>query len=288
MEVVRDVGLKVGMCTANLFRRPEFTSGNFGNTDPKIRAAAVRYTQEYIAAGIEVFESETYVYWNGSNGIDVPLAANYPGLYENTAMCLAEVVGWMLKAYGPKRAIPICIEPKPNEPRGYGVPADVGEALALIAMIPEELRDFVALNVEACHSMIGGKRYAMELGLALAANKLFHTHLNGGSGFKFDEDRTFGDIDFSVAVETMAVLLEHNRNPSGRLAYNGLLGLDVQPLATDTNSQQAASIERGIRNLKRSLICAERLNWPALNKARSRNDQATVSDLFARAVCGLA
>lgn len=282
MAIVNDIGLKVGMCTANLFRRQEFVGGNFSHPNPVIRAAAVNYTKDYIAAAIDVFQAQTYVYWNGSNGICMPLAANYRDLYGHAADCLAEIVEWMVGEYGEDNAIPLCIEPKMNEPPGWGVPADVGEALSIISLLPEELQPFVGLNPETCHSQMAGKRYAMELGLAAAAGKLYHVHLNGGSGApKFDEDRAFGDIDFGVAVETMFTLRE--------IGYQGLLGLDVQPLPMDTNAQQAASIERSIRNLRRAIACSDRL-WEhkgELDAARLDGDQGTVSELFTQAVCGL-
>ena len=220
-----------------------------------------------------------YVYWSGSNGIIVPLGANYLDIYKNTAECLDEIVSWMITEYGPEKALIIAIEPKTNEPPAWSVPADVGEALTIVSMMSPENQPFVGVNPETCHSQIGGKRYAMELGLAMAAGRLFHTHLNGGSGFKFDEDRAFGDIDFGVAVETVITLREGN--------YCGAIGFDVQPLPSDTDDQQCASVERSVKNLKRAIIIANSVDMEELTSFRWTGDNASIAEWFADAVCGI-
>lgn len=189
MAAVRNSGLNVSMCTANLFKRgPQFANGNFGSPVAATRSESVRRTKEYIRTGIEVFDAKVYVYWNSSNGYGGPLQVNYLDLFKMTADGLNEVVSWMLEEYGPERAMPIAIEPKPNEPVGWGCPADCGETLAIISLMDPKYRPFVGTNLETCHALMAGKRYAAELGLAAAAGKVFYVHLNGGTGLKFDED----------------------------------------------------------------------------------------------------
>ncbi|MDX1932345.1 MAG: TIM barrel protein [Capsulimonadales bacterium] len=280
MTAVRNAGLQVSMCTANLFKRgPEFANGNFGSPVPATRAEAVRRTKDYIRTGIEVFGAGVYVYWNSSNGFGGPLMVNYADVYKMTADGLSEVVAWMLSEYGPERALPIAIEPKPNEPVNWGVPADCGEALAIIALMPEEYRPFVGTNLETCHSLMAGKRYAAEIGLAAAANKVFYVHLNGGTGLKFDEDIAFGDNDFGVAIETVHTLRE--------VGYSSVVGIDVQPLNTDTAEQQNASVARSIRNFRRALeIVNERIDPNALNALRETANRAELAEWFAVVTSG--
>jgi xylose isomerase len=281
MAAVRNAGLAVSMCTANLFKRgPEFANGNFGSSVAATRAESVQRTKDYIRTGIEVFDAKVYVYWNSSNGFGGPLQSNYKDVFQKTADGLSEVVSWMLSEYGPERALPIAIEPKPNEPVNWGVPADCGEALAIIGLMPEEYRPFVGTNLETCHSLMAGKRYAGELGLAAAANKVFYIHLNGGTGLKFDEDLAFGDNDFGVAIETVYTLQE--------IDYTGVVGIDVQPLNTDTPQQQAASVARSIRNFQRAIkISQERINADELNVLRSTANRAELSEWFARVTSGV-
>ena len=282
MVSVRNTGMEVAMCTANLFKRgPEFANGNFGSPVPTTRAESVRRTKEYIRTGIEVFDAKVYVYWNSSNGFGGPLQVNYKDLYQMTADGLSEVVAWMLAEYGPEKSIPIAIEPKPNEPVNWGAPADCGEALAVIGLMPEEYRAFVGTNLETCHSHMAAKRYAAEIGLAAAANKVFYIHLNGGTGLKYDEDIAFGDNDFGVAIDTVCTLQE--------IGYNFVTGIDVQPLSTDTPDQQASSVARSIKNFRRALtICKDRINLDELNALRVTANRAELSDWFARITSGIA
>jgi xylose isomerase len=282
MVSVRNAGLSVSMCTANLFKRgPEFAIGNLGAPVAASRAEAIRRTKDYIRTGIEVFDTQIYVYWNSSNGFGGPLQVNYKDVYQQTADGLSEIVSWMLSEYGPERALPIAIEPKPNEPVNWGVPADCGEALAIIALMPAELQPFVGTNIETCHSHMAGKRFAAELGLAAAAQKCFYVHLNSGTGLKYDEDLAFGDNDFGVAVETVRTLQE--------IGYSAVVGIDCQPLNTDTPDQQAASVARSIQNFRRALtICETRIDDGELNALRVRGDRAGLSDLFSKVVSGVA
>jgi xylose isomerase len=281
MTAVRNTGLQVSMCTANLFKRgPEFANGNFGSPVAATRAESIRRTKNYIRTGIEVFDARVYVYWNSSNGYGGPLQVNYKDLFQMTADGLNEVVSWMLEEYGPERALPIAIEPKPNEPVGWGVPADCGETLAIIGLMDPKYRPFVGTNLETCHALMAGKRYAAELGLAAAAGKVFYVHLNGGTGLKFDEDLAFGDNDFGVAVETLYTLQE--------IGYESIIGLDVQPLNTDTPEQQCASIARSIRNFRRAHdVCRTRIDGAALNALRAAADRAAISDYFAATCSGV-
>jgi xylose isomerase len=282
MQAVRNAGLEVSMCTANLFKRgPEFANGNFGSPVAATRAESVRRTKNYIRTGIEVFNAAVYVYWNSSNGYGGPLQVNYRDLFRWTADGLSEVVSWMLSEYGPERALPIAIEPKPNEPVSWGVPADCGETLAIIGLMPPDLQPFVGTNLETCHAMMAGKRYAAEIGMAAAAGKCFYVHLNAGTGLKYDEDLAFGDADFGVAVETVYTLME--------IGYDGVVGIDCQPLNTDTPEQQNASVARSVKNFRRAQeVCRTRIKPDELNALRARADRAALSDWFARVASGVA
>ncbi len=281
MAAVRDSGLAVSMCTANLFKRgPEFANGNFGSPVASTRSESVRRTKNYIRTGIEVFDARVYVYWNSSNGYGGPLHVNYKELFERTAAGLNEVVAWMIAEYGPERSLPIAIEPKPNEPVGWGVPADCGETLAIIGLMEPKYRPFVGTNLETCHAHMAGKRYAAELGMAAAAGKVYYVHINGGTGLKFDEDLAFGDNDFGVAVETLYTLQE--------IGYDGIVGIDVQPLSTDTPDQQSASISRSIRNFRRAQeVCRTRIDPGKINALRAAADRASLSDYFASVCSGI-
>ncbi|HEY4479830.1 MAG TPA: hypothetical protein VI981_05790 [Candidatus Paceibacterota bacterium] len=271
MKLVTDAGLKVGMVTANLFRLPQFVGGNLGHPKNEVRKAAIEATCAYIAAGIEVFDADVYVYWNGSSGVNVPLGKPYRQTYLSIAESLTGIVRWMVKTYGAERALPICVEPKFNEPPGWGMPADAGEVLAIIALMPEDARPFVGTNIETCHSKIGMKRFAMELALSAASGRNFHIHLNDGSGAKFDEDRPFG-FDWATAVETVYTLTE--------MKYDHLVGIDVQPFPADTGYQQADSIATSVREFRLAQRAIKHIDADILQRLQSRDDDTHILRIF--------
>ena len=120
---------------------------------------------------------------------------------------------------------------------------------------------------------MGGKRFAMELGLAAAKKKLWYVHLNGGSeNPKFDEDRAFGDINFTTAVEIVWTLRE--------IGFRYPVGLDVQPLPGDRNDQQVESVARSLRNFDRAMTVCDRIDPKILAEYQLDGDQASISDYF--------
>jgi hypothetical protein len=82
-------------------------------------------------------------------------------------------------------------------------------------------------------------------------------------------------------VETVFTLQE--------IGYDNVVGIDVQPLNTDTPDQQAASVARSIRNFRRALtISNERICADELNALRVTANRAELSDWFARITSGVA
>ena len=119
-------------------------------------------------------------------------------------------------------------------------------------MMAAELRPFVGTNIETCHAMMAGKRFAAELGMAAAAGKCFYVHLNCGTGLKFDEDLAFGDADFGVAVETVYTLhgdrlLERRRRgrPAAEHRYRPSSRTRRSPAASATSTGRSRFARRG-------------------------------------------
>lgn len=272
---LRQSGLKVAMVTANLFKLPRYVGGNLGHPNEDVRNAAIKDTFQYIEFGIEHLDPDVYVYWNGSSGYNVPLGKDPLATYRHIANSIAIIVRAMVHKYGPEKALPFCIEPKFNEPPSWGLPADVGEALTIIGMLPDEVAPFVGINPETCHSMIGLKPYPQELALAQFANKLFHIHLNDGSGAKFDEDRPFG-FNWPTAVWTVNTLIQGN--------YTGIVGFDVQPFPADRNDQQAESVRVSIEAFGRAICACEYIDRAELRSAQQTDDDQRVLDIFGHAV----
>lgn len=275
-RIIDGEGLKTGMVTANLFRRPEFINGALDSPDAKVRRMAIDFTKAYYAAGIEALDAETYVYWNGTAGFDYVLAKDHVTHLRYLAEGLNEVISWALEQFGEARMIPFCIEPKPNEPRNYMYMGTVGDALGLIACMDPDLSRYVGVNPELAHSKMAGLSFSHDISLALLARKLWHIHLNDQNGPRYDQDYAFGDCDLLEALSTVWILRQHN--------YRGLVGLDVQPLGTDSEKQYAETIARSVRNFKRLDAACDRIDAGALVQMQAKSDQAGVADLVAKAL----
>jgi xylose isomerase len=281
LKIVTEAGLKgVHMVTSNLFKLPPFVNGNYGNPIAGSRREAIEATKVYIRAGIEGFGANIYVYWTGSNGMIIVLGASYQDVFRWTADSINEICEWQVREFGWEKALPFVVEAKPNEPPSWAIPGDVGEVQSVISLMDPAYQAMVGHNIEVCHPQLIGKRAAIEMGQAAATGKLWYCHLNGGSGQKFDEDRGFGDNDISIAAEVVLTLQE--------AGYRNVVGLDVQPLPTDTNRQQVASIERSIRNLRRAIIIASRVDKAQLKALRAVGNNAEIAELWAAAVSGIA
>ena len=272
-------GLKTGMVTANLFRRPEFINGAYDSPDPKVRKMAIDLSKNYLAAGISDLAAEVYVYWVGTAGFDHEFAKDHVTHIKYIVDALNEIVGWGVEQFGEKKMIPVLFEPKPNEPRNYMYGGTVGDALAIISMMDPKLARFVGINPEKAHSTMAGLSYSLDLSMALAAGKLGHIHLNDQSRPAFDQDYAFGDVDAIGCFAAVWTLKKHN--------YRGLIGLDVQPFGTDREDQYAASVSRSIRNFKRFVACCDRIDEKQLARLQAANDQAAIADLVAEALTGI-
>ncbi len=281
MRIIRDEGLEVSMVTANLFSRREFINGNFGSLNSKVYRSAIDYTKRMIRLGHEEFHAIRYVYWNGSQGTNCRCGQNPVEMFTRIAQCIQEIVAWEIEEYGREDHLGFAIEPKPNEPAGWGAPADVGQALAIRSMLPTDLQDFVGVNPEYCHATMAGLNPSHEIGLAAACKSLFWVHLNGSTNSpKFDEDRPFGVDNMNAALESVLALKQ--------AGYAFPIGFDVQPYQTDSNDQQAASVAISIRNFQRCMtIIDERLNIEDLEHLQYVGDNQAIEELLNAAITGI-
>lgn len=240
-KLLSDQGLKWGMYTPNLFSgRPEYATGALDSPIQKVRHMAINDFDKVIDDAVE-YGVNLVVFWNGMAGYNMTMEKDHVTHLGYLRDGLAEVVGRMKERHG-RKAVRIAIEPKPNEPRNYMYLGTVGDALALISTLPHEISRYLGVNPETAHSIMAGLDYCQDISLAMLAEKLFHIHLNDQNGPRYDQDYAFGDINIAKAFETVSLLVEHE--------YTGLVGFDVQPLPSDTDEHQAATVSRSIKRFK--------------------------------------
>lgn len=272
-------GMRCGMFTMNLFNAdPLFNKGNFSSECLDARALAIARTKVglSIAQGLGCL----YVYWNGTDGIDGRFGADHAFRGEIFYTSIVSILQWHHDTHGPE-AVPFAAEAKPEEPKFKMYNGTVGALLAVVWRLRAEHADFAhlfGLNIEIAHSVMGKTDPAMDFGAALAANALFHVHINGQGGDPA-YDRDVAPDPFEL-FDCMYQL--HLSN------YCGLLGIDVQPLPTDRDDQACSTITRTARRIKWAVGKAETANHELLAQLRSNHDQAGIEDYIDSHLLGIA
>lgn len=224
-DATEAAGLVIPMVTTNTFTHPIFKDGGLTNNDRAIR----RFGLKKILRNVDLAASlgaEVFVMWGGREGAEYDSSKDLNAAFERYKEGLDAVAGY-IKEQG--YDLRIGLEPKPNEPRGDIFLPTVGHALGLIAEL--EHGDIVGLNPETGHEQMAGLNYTHGIAQALNAGKLFHIDLNGQSGIKYDQDKSFGHGDLSSAFFTVDLL--ENGFPGGGPRYTGPRHFDFKPTRTE-------------------------------------------------------
>jgi xylose isomerase len=120
------------------------------------------------------------------------------------------------------RKLRIVIEPKPID---HAYIPTVSHALALGYRTSEP--SHVGVLIETAHQILAGLDPSDEMGFALSFHKLWSVHLNDQKGLKFDDDKSFGQVDLRRAFNQVRVLEENGYGKQGKF-----VGLDVKALRT--------------------------------------------------------
>lgn len=258
-KILRNEGMKWGMYTPNMFKaRKEYAGGALDHPQLLVRRMAIKQFKWVIDEAVEN-GVEIVVWWNGMAGFNVPFEKDHVRHLKYLVDAFTEVIRW-----GGDCMPRIAIEPKPNEPRDYMYLGTVGDALAFIGMLPEDVQPYVGVNPETAHSKMARLSYPLDLSMAILAKKLFWVHLNDQNGCCFDQDKAFGDVNLVEAFEVVNILSENG--------FDSVLSFDVQPLASDRNNQQTATLERSLKNLKFCLERRKAIDHERLQELRTFGD----------------
>jgi xylose isomerase len=239
-KLLTKFGLKVGMYTPSFFANPIFQDGAMTSHDPKIRALALTNATTAVDTTVAL-GAKIMVFWNGREGFDFVLAKDGRESFRRMIDGFNKVGHYAIKKYG-KRAPRFALEPKPNEPRANMYLSNVGEVLYLISRLDPKVQPLFGVNPETAHSRIAGLDYIWDIELCLEAGKLFHIHLNGQDGARYDQDLPFGYTE-PLKDLALCVVLQDAKWP-------GILAFDVKAPRTDDESDITDILTTSANNLK--------------------------------------
>lgn len=216
-KMLSDHGLEAEFVAPRLWEDPRTVDGGYTSNDPAQRAYALERSKKGVDIASEL----------GTNKFVLWLARE--GTYIRESKSMAASMDYLLEAinqlleYEPK--LRILIEPKPNEPMDQAYIPTIGHALAIGQKAADPAR--MGVLVETAHAILAGLDPSDEMAFALSFNKLWSVHLNDQNGLRFDEDKTFGEVNLRSAFNQVRVLEEHEYSKSG-----ALVGFDVKAMRT--------------------------------------------------------
>jgi xylose isomerase len=244
-QILSDAGLVAEFVAPRLWFSPHTIDGAYTANDPADRAYAVERSIKAIDIAHEL-GTDLMVLWLAREGTYVREAKSVPVAMQH----LVEAINKLLE-YDKK--LRIVVEPKPNEPTDQAYIPTVGHALALGYRTADPSR--MGILIETAHQILAGLDPSDEMGFALSFHKLWSVHLNDQSGLKFDEDKSFGEVDLRRAFNQVRVLEENGYGRKGEF-----VGLDVKAMRTQRKEVSA----KHLANSKETFL------W-LLDKVRSLN-----------------
>jgi xylose isomerase len=254
--------MRVALYTANFFWNKKYTNGALASHDPKVRKEAVEQLKRAIDTA-HVLEADVLVYWNGQEGQDVAFGKDGLEALGYLRDAFNEALEYDATNYGDK-AIPVAIEPKPNEPRCSMLLPTVGDAIAFSYSLDPRYQAKVGVNPEVAHSIMVGLDYTKDIETAFFHNKLFHIHLNDQEGPKYDQDLPFAAVNAKRGLEIIACLKNNS--------YGGWVSFDLNPLRTDAEDKRNNIIKACMANFKRLSALADKLDWNKIKRFRRAGD----------------
>ncbi len=222
-KAAEELGLACAMYTPSFFADPIFKDGAMTSTDAAIRRKGLENARLAVDTTVQL-GARTMVFWNGREGFDFVLAKSGRDSFKRLVEGFNAVGQYGREKYGDK--IRFALEPKPNEPRANMYLANVGEVLYLISRLDPALQPLFGVNPETAHSRIAGLDYLWDVELCLEAGKLFHIHLNGQDGQRYDQDLPFGYTEPLKDLALLVVLQD--------AAYSEFVCFDVKAPRTDS------------------------------------------------------
>ena len=162
--------------------------------------------------------------WNGQDGYDYPLQADYI----NAAKWLADGLGECCALVPDKK---ISLEYKPKEPRNHCFLPNVWAALTLIA---ESGMQNMGITIDVGHSLEAYENVSEAICAAMSRGKMFHFHMNDNWRL-WDDDMIAGSVHTIEFIEMFYWLR--------KLGYNAFISTDQYPYRENSRDAVAQTVK---------------------------------------------
>ena len=218
-----DYGLQCVSIIPDHFSQAVWGKGAFTSRDAAVRRRAIDATLETCDIAAEL-GCDLINIWNGQDGYDYPLQADYDQergwLAEGVRECAGRFPG-----------LRFSLEYKVKEPRTHSYLARMADTL-LVGL--ETGCDNVGVTIDVGHSLMAYECVAEAAVLATrAGDRLFHMHFNDNYR-AWDDDMIVGSVHTVEYIELLYWL--------DRLGYDGWLSMDQYPYREDARSALAESV----------------------------------------------
>lgn len=220
---LKDLGLACASIIPDHFSQAVWWKGAFTSRETSVRRKAIDATLEACEFANKL-DCDLINIWNGQDGYDYPLQADY----DTERTWLVEGLQECATAFPDMR---FALEYKLKEPRTHSYLARMADTLLVCQEIGTSN---VGVTIDVGHSMVGYEDVAEAVVLAKrAGDKLFHMHFNDNYR-AWDDDMIVGSVHTVEYIELLYWL--------DRTGYTGWLSMDQYPYREDGRDALAESV----------------------------------------------
>jgi len=222
-DFLKTSGLEAVAIIPDHFGSKHWGKGAFTHPDKKIREEAVSHTLHVAELAREI-SCPILSIWNGQDGYDYPLQADY-----------IEAQKWLADGIGECCAkapdIKFSLEYKPKEPRVHSFLANVWTALTYIHEIGA---DNLGITIDVGHSLEAYENVSEAVCAAMARNRMYHFHMNDNWRY-WDDDMIAGSVHTIEFIEMFYWLR--------KLDYTGFISTDQYPYRENSRDAVAETVK---------------------------------------------